>query len=162
MKNQIVIAVVVTLLVGAGAFLGGMKYQETKAADPNGADHSQQGNFRGQSSQNRFSGAGFRPVVASSSCLFSNLFHMGFLLGQYFQASSMLSIVASPKLNFISSIPLFSSPVFLHSMETSLLDILLPLLVVSLSPTGRIDIDMSCGHDIIISLPLLSMQDFPR
>lgn len=63
MKNPIVIAVVVALVVGAGAFFGGMKFQETKAAGPNAADHAQQGGFRGQNGQNRNSSGGFRPVV---------------------------------------------------------------------------------------------------
>lgn len=62
MKNPIVISVVVALLVGAGAFFGGMKFQETKAASSNSADHAQ-GSFRGQNGQNRNSQGGFRPVV---------------------------------------------------------------------------------------------------
>lgn len=58
---MIVIIVVVVLAIGAGAFFGGMKFQETKAASSNSADHSQQGG-RGQNGQNRFSG-GFRPIT---------------------------------------------------------------------------------------------------
>lgn len=54
------ILVVVAL---GGGFFGGMKFQETKAAGPNGAGHSQQGGFRGQNGQNRNAAGGFRPVV---------------------------------------------------------------------------------------------------
>lgn len=55
MKNPILIAVIAALVVGAGAFFGGMKYQETKAATNN------RNRIEGQRFGQRSSG-NFQPV----------------------------------------------------------------------------------------------------
>lgn len=65
MKNNIVIIVVIVILVGAGAFFGGMKYQESKATGLHTARQFQGGMGGGQNGQNgqgRFTGNG-RPVA---------------------------------------------------------------------------------------------------
>lgn len=65
MKNNIVITVVIVILVGAGAFFGGMKYQESKATGSNTARQFQGGmggRQNGQNGQGRFTGNS-RPVA---------------------------------------------------------------------------------------------------
>ncbi len=56
MKNKIITAVVVALVVGAGAFYGGMKYQQSQI--PSGAEFSMQGAIGSQ--QRQGAGANFR------------------------------------------------------------------------------------------------------
>lgn len=62
MKNNVVITVVV-LIVGVGAFFGGMKYQETKSARAQSARQFPGGGRQGGNGQGRFGGGAGRPVV---------------------------------------------------------------------------------------------------
>ncbi len=69
MKNQnYIIIAIVALLVGAGAFYGGMKYQETKTPTLGNGQFFQRngggagGQFAGRSGQNGQRGGGARPV----------------------------------------------------------------------------------------------------
>lgn len=59
MKNSIVITAVVAIIIGAGAFFGGMKYQESRLANSRGQFRQQGGQAggRGQFGQ-RFNGRG--------------------------------------------------------------------------------------------------------
>jgi len=59
MKNSIIIAFVVAIIVGGGAFFGGMKYQRSKQPTLNRQGNGTQGARTG--ANNRL-GAGFRPV----------------------------------------------------------------------------------------------------
>lgn len=66
MKNNMMMVVIVAIVVGAGAFFGGMKYQQTKAIGSNSTRQFQGGGGLGnrqvgQASQGRFAGGG-RPV----------------------------------------------------------------------------------------------------
>ena len=69
MKNNTVMIVIIAVIVGAGAFFGGMKYQQSKATGSNFTRQFQggggQGNRQsGQTGQGRFSGGGSgRPIV---------------------------------------------------------------------------------------------------
>jgi len=58
MKNSLVIAVIIALVVGLGAFYGGMKYQQSKMSNLRGRFP---GNTQGQNGQQR-TGQGLRPV----------------------------------------------------------------------------------------------------
>lgn len=63
MKNNLIVLVVVAVIVGAGAFFAGMKYQQTKSPTSRfGNIQAGQARFGGQNGQGRFGGGG-RPVV---------------------------------------------------------------------------------------------------
>lgn len=60
MKNSIVIAILVAIIVGGGAFFGGMKYQQSK--QPSFMRQSGTGVQGTRTGANNRIGAGFRPV----------------------------------------------------------------------------------------------------
>ncbi len=60
MKNSIVIAILVAIIVGGGAFFGGMKYQQSK--QPSFMRQGGTGAQGARTGANNRIGAGFRPV----------------------------------------------------------------------------------------------------
>lgn len=62
MKNNYIVIAIIVVLVGVGAFFGGMKYQESKSGRANFPRQFQNDRQGGQNGQGRFMG-GNRPVI---------------------------------------------------------------------------------------------------